>query len=179
MFRCTCFVQNCLPTRNKLDDKAVRCVFLGYSTLSIGYHCYDNVSQHLYHSLDVTFFRMFHSLQVTLPYRAPLWLLFLLTQTDFPTLFLCLNPLRNEYLLHRMLGLLSKSTLAALSLRPPVRFFFGIRYFSFSLSSYLHSTLLSLSCSSPPNHFGFSGSTNHSIANICLTRSFCLRSIFY
>ena len=55
VFRCTYFVQNCLPTHTNLDDKAVRCVFLGYSSMSKGYLCYDPISQFLYHSLDVTF----------------------------------------------------------------------------------------------------------------------------
>ena len=55
MFGCTCFVQNRLPTCTKLDDKAVCCIFLGYSTISKGYRCYDSVSQCLYHSLDITF----------------------------------------------------------------------------------------------------------------------------
>ncbi|GFS31834.1 hypothetical protein Acr_00g0019430 [Actinidia rufa] len=36
VFECTCFVHNRSPTRTKLDDKAVRCVFLGYSSMSKG-----------------------------------------------------------------------------------------------------------------------------------------------
>ncbi|GFY86650.1 hypothetical protein Acr_05g0002890 [Actinidia rufa] len=55
VFGCTCFVQNRSPTRTKLDDKAVRCIFLGYSSMSKGYRCYDPVTRHMYHSLDVTF----------------------------------------------------------------------------------------------------------------------------
>ncbi|GFY85353.1 hypothetical protein Acr_04g0000910 [Actinidia rufa] len=52
---CTCFVQNRSLTRTKLDDKAVRCIFLGYSLMSKGYRCYDPITRHMYHSLDVTF----------------------------------------------------------------------------------------------------------------------------
>uniref|UniRef100_A0A2N9I305 Integrase catalytic domain-containing protein n=1 Tax=Fagus sylvatica TaxID=28930 RepID=A0A2N9I305_FAGSY len=56
VFGCTCFVQNRSPTRTKLDNKSIRCIFLGYSTMSKAYRCYDPVSHYLYHSLDVTFF---------------------------------------------------------------------------------------------------------------------------
>uniref|UniRef100_A0A2N9F1J4 non-specific serine/threonine protein kinase n=1 Tax=Fagus sylvatica TaxID=28930 RepID=A0A2N9F1J4_FAGSY len=56
VFGCTCFVQNRSPTRTKLDNKSIRCIFLGYSTMSKAYRCYDPISRHLYHSLDVTFF---------------------------------------------------------------------------------------------------------------------------
>ncbi|GFZ04975.1 hypothetical protein Acr_17g0005470 [Actinidia rufa] len=54
VFGCTCFVQNRSLTRTKLDDKAVRCIFLGYSSMSKGYRCYDPVTRYMYHSLDVT-----------------------------------------------------------------------------------------------------------------------------
>ncbi|GFY96881.1 dihydroxyacetone kinase [Actinidia rufa] len=55
VFGCTCFVQIRSHTRTKLDDKAVHCIFLGYSSMSKGYRCYDPVTRHMYHSLDVTF----------------------------------------------------------------------------------------------------------------------------
>ncbi|GFY91383.1 hypothetical protein Acr_07g0015790 [Actinidia rufa] len=55
VFGCTCFVQNRSPTRTKLDDKAIRCIFLGYSSMSKGYRCYDLITRYMYHSLDVTF----------------------------------------------------------------------------------------------------------------------------
>ena len=55
VFGCTCFVQDRSPTRTKLDNKAIRCIFLGYSPMSKGYRCYDPITRHMYHSLDVTF----------------------------------------------------------------------------------------------------------------------------
>ncbi|GFS33956.1 hypothetical protein Acr_00g0031450 [Actinidia rufa] len=55
VFECTCFVQNRSQTRTKLDDNVVRCIFLGYSSMSKGYSCYDPVIRHMYHSLDVMF----------------------------------------------------------------------------------------------------------------------------
>lgn len=42
VFGCTCFVQNRSPTRTKLDDKAIHCIFLGYSSLSKGYRWQAN-----------------------------------------------------------------------------------------------------------------------------------------
>ena len=56
VFGCIWFVQNCSLTRTKLDNKSIRCIFLGYSTMSKAYRCYDPDSRHLYHFLDVTFF---------------------------------------------------------------------------------------------------------------------------
>ncbi|XP_059671155.1 uncharacterized protein LOC132316698 [Cornus florida] len=55
VFCCTCFVHNRSPSRHKLDDKSIRCIFLGYSAMSKGYRFYDPVTKHMYHSLYVTF----------------------------------------------------------------------------------------------------------------------------
>ena len=55
VFGCTYFVQNCSPFRAKLVDKAICCVFLGYSPQSKGYRCYDLVARHFYTFMDVTF----------------------------------------------------------------------------------------------------------------------------
>ncbi|GFS36400.1 fibronectin type III domain-containing protein [Actinidia rufa] len=66
VFGCICFVQNCSPNRTKLDDKVIRCVFLGYSSMSKGYRCYNPVTHHLYDSLDVTFLE-------TVPFLLFLW----------------------------------------------------------------------------------------------------------
>ena len=56
VFRSTVFVHTHGPKQNKLDPRALKCVFLGYSSTQKGYKCYDPISQKLYISLDVTFF---------------------------------------------------------------------------------------------------------------------------
>ena len=56
VFGSTVFVHAHAPKRNKLDPRALKCVFLGYSSTQKGYKCYDPISQKLYVSLDVTFF---------------------------------------------------------------------------------------------------------------------------
>ena len=56
VFGSTVFVHSHAPKRNKLDPRALKCVFLGYSSTQRGYKCYDPISQKLYVSLDVTFF---------------------------------------------------------------------------------------------------------------------------
>ena len=55
VFDCTCFIQHKSPLRTKLDDKAIQCVFLGYSPMSKAYQCYDPNTRHSCHSMDVTF----------------------------------------------------------------------------------------------------------------------------
>ncbi|CAL5366916.1 unnamed protein product [Camellia sinensis] len=55
VFGSVCFVHLQPRTRGKLDPKAVRCVFLGYSATQKGYKCYDPHSHRLYVSMDVTF----------------------------------------------------------------------------------------------------------------------------
>ncbi|RVW39419.1 Retrovirus-related Pol polyprotein from transposon RE2 [Vitis vinifera] len=65
VFESTVFVHSHAPKRNKLDPRALKCVFLGYSSTQKSYKCYDPISQKLYVSLDVTFFEhtVYSSLQ--------------------------------------------------------------------------------------------------------------------
>ena len=62
----------CLSTFTHLSGTnwipALKCVFLGYSSIQKGYKCYDPISQKLYVSLDVTFFEHtpYYSLQGSL-----------------------------------------------------------------------------------------------------------------
>ena len=53
VFGCVCFV----PTRNvgKLDPRALKCVFIGYSPTQKGYKCYHPPSRKTFVSMDVTF----------------------------------------------------------------------------------------------------------------------------
>ena len=65
VFGSTVFVHIHEPKRNKFDPRALKCVFLGYSSTKRGYKCYDPISQKLHVSLDVTFFEHtpYYSLQ--------------------------------------------------------------------------------------------------------------------
>ena len=56
VFGCVCFVHNHSPTRGKLDPRAIKCVFLGYSPTQKGYKCYHPPTRKWYVSMDVTFF---------------------------------------------------------------------------------------------------------------------------
>ena len=44
VFGCVSFVHNHYPTRKKLDPRALKCVFLGYSPIQKGYKCYHSPS---------------------------------------------------------------------------------------------------------------------------------------
>ena len=56
VFGSTVFVHAHAPKQNKLDPRALKCVFLGYSSTQKGYKCYDPISQKLYVSLHAHFF---------------------------------------------------------------------------------------------------------------------------
>uniref|UniRef100_A0A6N2MZF3 Integrase catalytic domain-containing protein n=1 Tax=Salix viminalis TaxID=40686 RepID=A0A6N2MZF3_SALVM len=55
VFGCTCFVHIHSTQRDKLEPRAVKCIFLGYSHTQKGYKCYDVTRQKVYVSRDVRF----------------------------------------------------------------------------------------------------------------------------
>ena len=56
VFGCTAFVHIHQHHRSKLDPKAIKCLFLGYSPTKKGYKCYLPITRKFYASMDVTFF---------------------------------------------------------------------------------------------------------------------------
>ena len=55
VFRCTAFVHVHSQHRDKLDARAIKCVFLGYSSTQKGYKCYNPSAKKFYISADITF----------------------------------------------------------------------------------------------------------------------------
>jgi transposase InsO family protein len=55
VFGCTCFVRDHRPSVNKLDPRAVKCIFVGYSSGQKGYKCWSPNERRLFVSMDVTF----------------------------------------------------------------------------------------------------------------------------
>lgn len=56
VFGSTCFVHDLSPGRDKLSASAIKCIFLGYSTIQKGYRCYNPSTHRFYISASVTFF---------------------------------------------------------------------------------------------------------------------------
>ena len=56
VFGCVSFVHNHSPNRDKLDPRAHKCIFLGYSRTQKGYRCYSPSLRKHFVSADVTFF---------------------------------------------------------------------------------------------------------------------------
>ncbi|RVW53340.1 hypothetical protein CK203_088537 [Vitis vinifera] len=55
IFGCTAFVHLHSQHRDKLDPRAIKCVFLGYSSTQKGYKCYNPSARKFYISANVTF----------------------------------------------------------------------------------------------------------------------------
>ena len=56
VFGCTVFIHNSAPNRSKLDPRALKCVFIGYSSTQKGYRCYHPPTKRVYTTRDATFF---------------------------------------------------------------------------------------------------------------------------
>ena len=55
IFGCTAYVHDSTSSQTKLDARALRCVFVGYSSLQKGYKCYHPSSRRFFVSANVTF----------------------------------------------------------------------------------------------------------------------------
>jgi len=55
IFECTAFVHEHKQI-GKLESRAIKCVFVGYSSTQKGYKCFDPNSKRLLATVDVTFF---------------------------------------------------------------------------------------------------------------------------
>lgn len=56
VFGCTAYVYNACPSRGKLDPRAIKCIFVGYSPTQKGYKCYCPASKRVFVTCDVIFF---------------------------------------------------------------------------------------------------------------------------
>jgi len=55
IFGCVSFVHVHSPYRGKLDSRAIKCIFVGYSPTQKGYKCYHPATKKVFVSIDVTF----------------------------------------------------------------------------------------------------------------------------
>lgn len=69
---CICFVYDLSPGKDKLVAKSLKCVFLDYSSIQKGYHCYCPQLQRYLVFADVTFFESNPFFSETVVSHAPL-----------------------------------------------------------------------------------------------------------
>src|SRR4051812_20456958 len=55
VFGCTCFVRYYRPGVEKLDSRAVKCIFIEYNSSQKGYVCWSPSERRIFVSMDVTF----------------------------------------------------------------------------------------------------------------------------
>jgi hypothetical protein len=55
IFGCTCFVHDHMNSVGKLDPRAIKCIFVGYSPTQKGYRCWSPTEKKFFVSMDVTF----------------------------------------------------------------------------------------------------------------------------
>ena len=55
VFGCTCYIHVYQHQRGKMDPRARKCLFVGYSATQKGYQCYHPPSGKVFVSIDVTF----------------------------------------------------------------------------------------------------------------------------
>jgi hypothetical protein len=55
VFGCTCFVHDYRNSVGKLDPRAIKCIFVGYSPTQKGYRCWSPIERRFFVSMDVTF----------------------------------------------------------------------------------------------------------------------------
>ena len=63
VFGCTCFVRDHKPSVGKLDPRAIKCIFVGYSCGQKGYKCWSPFEHRVFVSMDVSFRNPFHSME--------------------------------------------------------------------------------------------------------------------
>ena len=77
VFGCVCFVHDYRNDVRKLDPRAVKCVFVGYSPTQKGYRCWCPSEHRFFVSMDVTFSILSPMSFATHPFRVLLHLLIL------------------------------------------------------------------------------------------------------
>jgi hypothetical protein len=55
VFGCSCFVKDYRPSVSKLDPRALKCIFVGYSGKQKGYKCWYPSKRRMFVSMDVVF----------------------------------------------------------------------------------------------------------------------------